>query len=262
MSEYVIRDIEKTERITKLIDDLYREMPEIEPDRAVIITEAYKETENEPVIKRRAHAFKKICENIPVTIRPMELIVGSATKKPRGCQVFPEFSFEWLEAEFETVATRKADPFYISDETKAKLSEAYKYWKGKTTSELATAYMSPETLTAIEHNIFTPGNYFYNGVGHVTVNYGKILEIGFDGLIKEAEDELKKCKPGDGDFAKKSTFLKAVIESLKAAITYATRYAELALNLAKNETDSNRKTELLMIANNCVKLSTSLMKNV
>ena len=252
MSEYVIRDIEKTERITKLIDDLYREMPEIEPDRAVIITEAYKETENEPVIKRRAHAFKKICENIPVTIRPMELIVGSATKKPRGCQVFPEFSFEWLEAEFETVATRKADPFYISDETKAKLSEAYKYWKGKTTSELATAYMSPETLTAIEHNIFTPGNYFYNGVGHVTVNYGKILEIGFDGLIKEAEDELKKCKPGDGDFAKKSTFLKAVIESLKAAITYATRYAELALNLAKNETDSNRKTELLMIANNCV----------
>lgn len=64
VSEYVIRDIEKTERITKLIDDLYREMPEIEPDRAVIITEAYKETENEPVIKRRAHAFKKICENI------------------------------------------------------------------------------------------------------------------------------------------------------------------------------------------------------
>ena len=252
MSDYVIRDIKKTERITKLIDDLYREMPEIEADRAVIITEAYKETESLPIISRRAYAFKKICEEIPITIRPLELIVGSATKKPRGCQVFPEFSFEWLESEFETVATRKADPFYISDETKKKLSEAYKYWKGKTTSELATAYMSPETITAIEHNIFTPGNYFYNGVGHVTVNYGKILEIGFEGIIKEAEAELKKCNAGDRNFAKKSAFLTAVIDSCKSAITYATRYAELALNLAKNENDSARKAELLMIANNCV----------
>ena len=31
---------------------------------------------------------------------------------------YPEFSYEWLEAEFETVETRSADPFYISDETK------------------------------------------------------------------------------------------------------------------------------------------------
>ena len=38
------------------------------------------------------------------------------------------------------------------------------YWKGKTTSELATSYMAPEAIKAIEHNIFTPGNYFYNGV--------------------------------------------------------------------------------------------------
>ena len=30
---------------------------------------------------------------------------------------------------------------------------------------------------AIEHNIFTPGNYFYNGVGHVTVQYDKVLAM-------------------------------------------------------------------------------------
>ena len=113
---------------------------------------------------RRAKAFAHILDNIPIIIRDDELIVGSATIRPRSCQVFPEFSFEWLEAEFDTVAERSADPFYISEETKKTLHEVYKYWKGKTSSDLATSYMSPETLTAMKHNMFTPGNYFYNGI--------------------------------------------------------------------------------------------------
>ena len=52
------------------------------------------------------------------------------------------------------VATRTADPFYIAEETKAELREVHKYWKGKTTSELATSYMAPEAILAIDHNIF------------------------------------------------------------------------------------------------------------
>ena len=43
--------------------------------------------------------------------------------------------------------------------------------------------------------IFTPGNYFYNGVGHVTVQYEKVLEIGYEGIIAEAEAELEKWPP-------------------------------------------------------------------
>ena len=179
MKQYYDEPIAKSSRIQKLVDDLYADMPVIEADRAVLLTESYRQTEAEPVIIRRALAFSHILKNIPITIRDRELIVGSATKAPRGCQVFPEFSFEWLEKEFDTVSTRSADPFYIAEDTKNTLHEVYKYWKGKTTSELALSYMAPETITAMEHNIFTPGNYFYNGVGHVTVCYGKILECGY-----------------------------------------------------------------------------------
>ena len=75
----------------------------------------------------------------------------------------------------------------ISDETKKTLHEVYKYWKGKTTSELATSYMSEEAKTAIDHGMFTPGNYFYNGIGHVTVDYPKVLAIGYEGIIKETK---------------------------------------------------------------------------
>lgn len=254
MSQYTVVDIPKTERITKLVNDLYAKLPEIESDRAVLITESYRQTEGEPMITRRAKAFEHIVKNIPITIRPGELIVGSATKAPRGCQVFPEFSFEWLESEFDTVETRSADPFYISDKNKSILHEVYKYWKGKTTSELATSYMAPEAILAIEHNMFTPGNYFYNGVGHVTVCYGEILAHGYEGIIAKAEAELAKCKPGDADFAKRTHFLEAVIRSCKAAIFYAARYAELALNEAKACGDPVRKAELLQIAANCARV--------
>lgn len=206
------------------------------------------------MVTRRSKAFYHILENIPITIRPDELIVGSATKASRGCQVFPEFSYEWLEAEFDTVETRKADPFYISDETKTKLAQAYTYWKGKTTSELATSYMAPEALRSLEHNIFTTGNYFYNGVGHVCVQYDKVLKIGYRGIRREAEQALEALQVSDGDYARRHHFLEAVIRSCNAAILYARRYADLAAQQAAACTDDARRRELQQIAANCRKV--------
>ena len=248
---YDSTDIPKTDRIPKLVEHLYAKLPEIESARAVLITESYRQTENEPMIIRRAKAFAHILENIPIIIRDLELIVGSTTIAPRGCQTYPEFSYEWLEAEFDTVETRAADPFYISEQTKRELKEADAYWKGRTTSELATAYMEPETLIAMEHNMFTPGNYFYNGVGHVTVKYEEVLAIGFSGIREKAEAELASLSLADGDYQRKSRFLQAVISSWDAAVAYARRYAKLALEEAEKCTDAVRKMELLQIAQNC-----------
>ena len=226
--KFYTEPIVKSPRIPKLVDALFEKMPQIEADRAVLLTESYKATEGEPIITRRAKAFRHILEHIPITIRDNELIVGSATKAPRSCQVFPEYSFEWLESEFETVHSRSADPFFISDETKKTLSEVYKYWKGKTTSDLATSYMSSEARAAIDHGMFTPGNYFYNGIGHVTVNYPKVLSCGYRGIIAEARAELDKLRFGDADCAKRRHFLEAVVMSCEAAIAYAKRYSALA----------------------------------
>ncbi len=251
MKTFYTADIKKSDRIPRLVENLYKKLPEIEADRAVLLTESYKATEGEPIIMRRAKAFAHILENIPITIRDEELIVGSATQAPRGCQTFPEYSHEWLEAEFDTVEKRAADPFYISEKTKETLREVHTYWKGKTTSELATSYMAPAALLAIEHNIFTPGNYFYNGIGHVTVDYGKILRIGYSGLIEEAKASLVKLRPGDADYAKRSRFLEAVIISCEAVIGYSKRYAKLADKMASGCSDYARKAELRKIALNC-----------
>lgn len=251
MAEFVSGGIPMSPRISRLIENLYRNMPEIEADRAILLTESYKQTEGEPIVKRRALAFAHILENIPITIRDEELIVGSATKAPRGCQVFPEYSYQWLWDEFDTVESRTADPFYISEETKAALAKVYPYWEGKTTSELATSYMAPETLTAMAHNIFTPGNYFYNGIGHMTVDYGKVIKNGFAGIIDEAARELLSINVYDANYSKKHEFLESVIISCNAAVTYAKRYSALAADMATKEKDPARRGELELISATC-----------
>ena len=244
--------IEKSPRIQRLIDHLYANMPEIEADRAELITESYKETEGLPIVKRRSAAFRHIMENIPIVIRPEELIVGSNSIAPRGCQTFPEYSFEWLEKEYDTVATREADPFYISPSTVERLKKVYPYWKGKTVSDLAAQSMDPEVLDVfMNHGIFTVGNYFYNGIGHINVDYAKVLNKGLEGVMEETREALSKLYIGNGDYLRRKNFLESVLESCEAVITYARRYSELALKEAQSCTDSARKAELLKIAENC-----------
>ena len=247
--------IEKSARIQQLIDALYEKMPEIESARGLLVTESYKQTEALPIISRRSAAFAHILRNIPIVIRDKELIVGSATVAPRGCQVFPEYSYEWLEAEFDTVEKRAADPFYISEKTKEDLRKAYPYWKGKTCSDLAKSNMSPEAYNAFTvHGMFTPGNYFYNGIGHVNVNYEKVLNKGYRGIMAEAQTVLNKLDVADPEYVRRSNFLRAVIESCEAVVEYARRYAKLAKEMARKETNADRKAELEKIATTCMRV--------
>lgn len=243
--------VKKTERISKLVADLFRRMPEIEPVRAELLTESFRETEGLPIVTRKALAFRHILNGLPIVIRPGELIVGSTTLAPRGCQTYPEFSYEWLEAEFDTVEHRSADPFYISQETKDRLRKVHPYWKGKTTSELARSYMAPETIRAMDHNFFTPGNYYYNGVGHVNVHYDRVIYEGLSGIIAECAGELSKVQLGDPNYGDRKRFLEAVIISCQAVIDYAHRYADLAGKEAEKEKDPVRKQELWRIAETC-----------
>jgi len=244
--------LQKSSRIEALKTHLFAKMPEIEADRAELITESYRMTESLPLIRRRSAAFRHILEHIPITIRPNELIVGVNSIAPRGCQTFPEYSYSWLEAEFDTVETREADPFYISEETKSRLRRVYPYWQGKTTSDLAAANMDPLALDVfMNHGIFTVGNYFYNGVGHICVDYKKVIAKGYTAIIAEAEKALSALEVGQGDYADRRNFLLAVIESATAVIGYAHRYSALAKDMAQKESDPTRRAELLQIAETC-----------
>ena len=58
--KFYTEKIAKSDRIPKLVSALFEKMPQIEADRAVLLTESYKSTEGEPIITRRAKAFEHI----------------------------------------------------------------------------------------------------------------------------------------------------------------------------------------------------------
>lgn len=240
-----------SERINKLASDLFSVTPEIEAERAALITQSYKETEAFPMIMRRAKSLEKILNEMTIVIRDDELIVGNLTQKPRACQIFPEFSNKWVSDEFETLAERKGDVFLISEEVKTSLKEVFGYWDGRTTNELATEFMFEETKQAMNAGVFTVGNYYFNGIGHICVNYAKVLSIGFKGIIKLAEDEKSRADKGDPNYIKKESFLNSVIITANATINFAKRFAKLATKLASETTNLTRREELLLIAKNC-----------
>lgn len=240
-----------TDRIMRLKQMIVDAVPYVESDRAMLVTQSYKETEDLPMVMRRAKTLEKLMENLPVTIRNDELIVGSLTKRTRSVQIYPEFSYEWVQSEFETMGSRKADPFQIPQETAKELGEAFTYWKGKTIADLAMSYMSADTKACLANGVFAIGNYLNGGVGHVTVDYGKILKNGCIGVIAETMAAMSSMDKSDPDYIQKQQFYNAVIISYNAVITFAGRYAQKAREMAAAESDQVRKTELLKIAENC-----------
>ncbi len=243
--------VKMTERIAKIKNDMFGEMPRIEATRAALLLESYRKSESLPMVMRRALAFSHIMENLPIRIFDDELIVGTATTAHRGSQYFPEFSVHWIEGEFDTLATRSADPFTIDGATKDIICEANRYFRGRTTSELALSYMSDEAKSAMAHNIFTPGNYLYNGIGHVTVHYDWIIDNGYTAMKEKIERELAACRVTDADYCTKTQLLRAMLISCDAVITFANRYADLADKMAKECADTKRKAELTKIAATC-----------
>lgn len=240
-----------TKRIEALKEQILSAVPCIEVDRALLITASFKETEGQSAIVRRAKALEKILNEIPIIIRDQELVVGSLTQNARSSQIFPEFSNKWIKDELETVGKRKGDSFQITEKAKGQLTEVFEYWEGKTTNELATSYMYPETIEAMNENVFTVANYYFNGVGHVSVDYAKVLTKGYKGIIEEVESAIKAADKENPEYIKKKIFWDSVIVSCKAVINYAHRYAKLAREMASKESDSVRAKELLQIAKNC-----------
>ena len=67
------------ERTKKLRDNLLSKKPQMCHERAVIYTRVYKETEGEPMIIRRAKAFRALLEEMTIYILDGELIAVSYT---------------------------------------------------------------------------------------------------------------------------------------------------------------------------------------
>jgi len=215
-------------------------VPTISSERAVLFTNYVKENWSKPVILRNAGAFAHVLDNMTIRIEPDELIVGNMGPTPRSCQVFPEYSWKWIEEELDRFDKRRTERFSISEKDKQNLREVFKFWKGKSTAEISGELIPNESKEASSVGLFTigaPGT----GIGHVIANYENVLRKGFVRILDEIED-----KEGD--------YFDAVRTEIIAVLRFAERFSHLACEMAEIETDELRRHELREISRICNKV--------
>ncbi len=228
----------------------------IDVERFRIVTEAYCKNETMPVKLKCAHAFEQILMKSTLRIYDEELILGEICAPAKASPQYPEFSIDWMlqEALYEPFEERAHDQHYFAcEEDRQEFIELCHYWKGKTVEDLANAYFDEEMIKGSEvgKKIFQTNLYHYGGVGHLVMDYKRLLEEGFDGMIKRAETGMKKLNREDPEYAVKREFYEAVILCHSAAIRYIRRYEDLAREKAQEEQEPKRKAELTEMAENC-----------
>ena len=253
----------KRARVDRILKEIRSLPPRIAIDRARLMTASFRKTEGTPVVLRWALALKHVLENIPIFIGVDDLIVGRCGPPGRYGILYPELRGAWLEKGFESLPTRKEGRFVITDEdVRIVKEEIVPYWKGRTVFD-ANFDLLPEQTRRVLYQQDDPYTPSYVIIDSTTdrssqqwvPDYAKVLNLGFDGIRKMAEERLNVLDPFDPDNNfEKLPFLKAVVIVCRAMVNYAGRHAELARKLAAIESSEKRKRELLEIAAICEKV--------
>ncbi len=231
-------------RVQKVRQDLLDSVSAICPERALLITESYRQSEGEPFVLRKANALDAILTNMSIYIEDGQLIVGNQASSQRAAPIFPEYSIDWIIDELDTFAGRSGDFFVISEETKQRLRGIQPYWHGKTHQDEVYAGMSAVNMQAQKQNVIHRGGISMSGDGHIIPHHKKILAKGYRGIQRDAQAALKKS----GLAQDQIDFYHAVVIAMEAAIKFARRFSKLATEMAAVETDPKREAELQTIA--------------
>ncbi|MBI9087398.1 MAG: formate C-acetyltransferase/glycerol dehydratase family glycyl radical enzyme [Desulfobacterales bacterium] len=238
----------RVDRLRKRIIDAPQEVC---IERARLFTRAMAKHWDDHPLTRMSLGLEEILTHASVIIRQDEIIVGCRTSKLKGAPLFPENKIRWIEGDVDSFDHRQIQRALITEEEKQILKEEIiPFWTGKSVEEDFEFHLSQDVADDVDKYIFTFMLEITYGIGHFTMNHERILATGMAGAMETAQAGFEALSE-DEKKGEKSLFYKAVIRSLRAAITFARRYAEKAREMASTETDPVRAAELLEIARVC-----------
>jgi len=235
------------ERVRRLRERSLASRPSISAERAVLLTEFYREHESGmPMPVLRASAFRHLCERKTIWIGDDELIVGERGPEPLAVPTFPELTCHTID-DLEILDTREKTSYAVSPE----VIEAYRetvipYWKGRSLRERIFPLLPPEWHDAYEAGVFTEFME-QRAPGH-TVADGKIYRKGLLDLQAEIDAVLAGLGPREDARRDQLTAMRIAAD---ATMIFARRHAEKARAMAAVETDPARRKELETIARVC-----------
>lgn len=245
-------------RLEKLRDELLDTTPEICSERAKIFTESMKRSEGEPIVKRRAKSFHEVLDKMSIYVRDGELLVGNQARSPRAAPIFPEYSVEWIEDEFNGKPyhfdKRPSDKFHYTQKVEHEIRDIIKYWQGKTIFENLRKLMPKEARIAWDMGAIDETWVSAAGLGNILPDYEMLLNKGLGFIIEKASKIMDSLDLSEPDQIKKYWFLESVILTNKAVINFAHRFSEKLDKMAAEEVDEERKKELKTMASNCLRV--------
>jgi formate C-acetyltransferase len=226
-------------QLKKLKDQVVNKKQKIDYERLEFLKVVYEEYKDYPSIIQRARLFEYLLDHKKIYIDE-NLIVGSLAGEFGSFYIYPEWRTDWLYDD---------NPFGIDEDKKQLVDETDEYWQkhglafnieSRVKESLGINYRE-----YIKAGVFSDNTDAPSGVS--ISDFKRVVDEGLESIIKEVE---KKYSELDYKIENKDKFdfYNAVLIELKAVIRYAERYSKLAKELAKKETDSHRKEQLLKIA--------------
>jgi len=240
------------DRIKKLRTQSQESIPYLSLERALLLTEFYKNGAahkfSAPIA--RAKAFKHLMENKKICINESELIVGERGPEPKATPTYPEVCCHSLQ-DLDILNTRDKISFKVSEDTRQKTKDIIiPFWKGRSIRDKIFSQIDNEWIDAYEAGVFTEFME-QRAPGH-TVGGKNIWEKGFLDFKQEIKESIEKLDfYNDPEAFNKREQLSAMDIAADAVINFAERHAKEAEQLAINELDQIKKRELEKISDIC-----------
>jgi pyruvate formate-lyase/glycerol dehydratase family glycyl radical enzyme len=251
-----IDELQLSERLFQLKDAMFSAPRFISVDRARLAMESWKETEGEDIELRRARLFKNVLENTPIAIHDFDIVVGRETEHLVGGPVFLDETGDVIPGLWDEGDSLSRAMAFQAKEDKAVLRECSSFFAGKTAPDhVKDAWHSvvgtwAQDIANAKGADPTPDSGYYPGVTNRAM-WEKVLSKGMRGLIEEAEAGIRRFQEMKETDINKLYFWQSAIIVCEAMIRYAKRYAEMARRKADEESNTERRNELIEIAGIC-----------
>jgi formate C-acetyltransferase len=239
---------DRVQRLRQLSLDTH---PSVSIERAVLLTEFYRENIGkypQPVL--RAKAYHYLCANKTVFIGDEELIVGERGHEPKAAPTYPEIICHSVD-DLRILDSRAMTSYRVATEDiETYERDVIPFWQGRSLRDRIFDLLPEEWHQAFSAGTFTEFME-QRAPGH-TVGDGKIFARGmldFKAEIAAAIEDLDFAT--DPEAFSKRDQLEAMDIVAAATVLYANRHADRAEDMAKTETDPERRAELERIAEVC-----------
>ncbi len=236
-------------RLARLKSAVQSARPGICPERALLWTEWYRDRKNraKPPLIQIALALRHVLLNKTTEIYPDEIIVGNFSSRRVGGSLYPELHGLVVMEDLLRFSTRRTNPLELRRVEAWKLLKTVPFWLFRFLAIRAHPTLR-ETLRFLVGQLRCT-DYLINesaGIAHLAPDYAKLVRLGTEGIVAEA---MERSKASADDGAR--TFYEAVAIAGESLASFGERYADLARNRAKQESDPRVRRDLEEIARVC-----------